>query len=157
MNFIFYYSIPLFFGIMPAEYFENLLCLTISLEKLYSKKITKSSLNLAEKLFKMFLIDVETLYGDHIMTSSIHELINLVQMTIQNGPLNITNCYPYEELNRKLTRMINGRDLIGDEFLLVSIISMSLERHTYVKVSFTKLLTIASFLRKCKALLLMDF
>ena len=43
--------------------------------------------------------------------------MHLVLCTRTLGPLNDNNCFPFEELNRKVTRFIKSQDLVGDEFL----------------------------------------
>ena len=51
------------------------------------------------------------------MLSGMHELLHLVKCTVEFGPLNNINGFPFEELNRKITRLIKGKDLIGEEFI----------------------------------------
>ncbi|RMZ95014.1 hypothetical protein BpHYR1_017555, partial [Brachionus plicatilis] len=129
MNFIFFYSVPLFYEIMPAEYFENFLYLLIGLEQLYSEKIIYRNLKKVDLFFKKFVQGLETLYNEHIMMSGVHELLHLVKSTEDSGPLNDASCFPFEELNRKFTSMINGKDLIGDEFIKLWNISQLIEIH----------------------------
>ena len=42
-----------------------------------------------------------------------HELLHLVDCTIEFGTLNSINCFQFEELNRKLLTFTHGFDLIG--------------------------------------------
>jgi hypothetical protein len=51
------------------------------------------------------------------MLSGVHELLHLVDCTIDFGPLNGINLFQYEEDNRKLIKYINGMDLIGEELI----------------------------------------
>ena len=44
MNFILFFSIPVFYDLMPIEYFQHLLLLIISLENLLCKKINRRNL-----------------------------------------------------------------------------------------------------------------
>lgn len=53
------------------------------------------------------------------MLSGMHELLHLVDCTLEFGPLNSTNCFQFEELNRKLMRFLHGNDLIGEELIKV--------------------------------------
>jgi len=53
------------------------------------------------------------------MLSGVHELLHLVQCTLDFGPLNNINSFQFEELNRKLIGLIYGNDLIGEEFIKV--------------------------------------
>jgi hypothetical protein len=55
------------------------------------------------------------LYPKSIMLSGVHEMLHLVDCTITFGPLNSINCFPFEELNRKIMSFTHGHDLIGEE------------------------------------------
>ena len=119
LSFILFYSLPLFYGIMPAEQFNNLKKLVCFLEFLLNRRIKASDLNKYQSLIESFVEELSSLYHPTIMLSGVHELLHLIEITKQFGPINLTNCFVYEELNRKLTRMINGKDLIGEEFIKI--------------------------------------
>ena len=117
MHFILHFAIPVFYGIMEEEYFKHLLLLIISMEQLLSKHIEIQNLKLIHHSLCNFVQDLEKYYDVHILKSASHELIHLVMCTEVLGPINQNNCYQFEELNRKVNRLIKGQDLIGDEFL----------------------------------------
>ncbi|RNA19287.1 hypothetical protein BpHYR1_038031 [Brachionus plicatilis] len=85
-------------------------------KQLYCKQIDRKALISVKELLRNLVINLEILYNSHIISSGIHELLHLVEMTVQSGPINNSSCYPFEELTRKLTTMIRGKDLMGDEF-----------------------------------------
>ncbi|CAF0831338.1 unnamed protein product [Brachionus calyciflorus] len=140
MNFILFYSIPVFYDIMGEKYFSNLILLIISLQVLYAKQIDRSKLESVKilKNLKKFVGDVKEIYDIHILTSSFHELLHLVDLTYQTGPINNTSCYPFEELNRKITRMINGKDLIADEFIKLWTVSQCISIYVNGFLEFLK-------------------
>ena len=117
LNFILFYSLYVFKDIMKIEYYENLKCLVISLEVLFSKLIKKSDLILEEKLLFKFLTELGILNSENIFTSSFHELVHVVDLTRRFGPLNITSCFQYEELNRKVLQFVKGKNKIAEEFI----------------------------------------
>ena len=117
LAFIIFYSIPVFYDIMPNNLFSNLKKLVIFLEFLLSKKISKSKLNLHQDLIESFLKELSILYKPTIMLSGIHEMVHFIEITKQFGPVNLINCFVYEELNRKLINLVKGKDLIGEEFI----------------------------------------
>ena len=125
-TFIVYYSLFVFRGIMKQEYLDHLTDLVVSLEILLSKNIIKSELGQVEILLKRFVKNMNVLYDASALTSGIHELLHLVDCTINFGPLNSTNCFQFEELNRKIMQLIKGRDLIGEEFFKLFTILQSL-------------------------------
>ena len=53
------------------------------------------------------------------MLSGVHELLHLTQCTVDFGPLNSTNCFQFEEMNRKLIGFLHGYDLIGEELIKI--------------------------------------
>ena len=126
MNFILYFSIPVFFRKIDSTLFHHLLKLIIPLEYLLSPKINKDKLNLIHNSLVEFVKEAGNIYDVHIHSSGMHELLHFVQCTSQFGPMNDLNCFPFEELNRVVTRKIKGQDLVGDEFLKVSGVSRKL-------------------------------
>jgi hypothetical protein len=48
------------------------------------------------------------------MLSGMHKLLHLADCTKIFGPMNVMSCFPFEEVNRKILRIISGNDLIGD-------------------------------------------
>ena len=117
LSFILYYSLPVFIKIMTTEYYDNLAKLVIFLEILLSPKIDLQQLKKSEVLIFNFVEELETLYPHSIMLSGVHELLHLVDCTLDFGPLNGINLFQFEEINRKLVRFIHGFDLIGEELI----------------------------------------
>lgn len=126
MNFILYFAIPLFYKTMKPVYFKHLLLFIIPIEYLLSKTIDRSKLPSIHSSLCNFVKNLENLYDPHILKSSAHELLHLVHCTEVIGPLNQTSCFPFEELNRKVKRLIKGADLIGDEFIKLLNVSKNL-------------------------------
>ncbi|CAF0936386.1 unnamed protein product [Brachionus calyciflorus] len=109
----------IFANIMPFNYFQNLKLLVISLEITFSKQISKSDLYKIKEVFRLYVSQLPTLYDNFIMKSGVHELLHLTDCTLQFGPLNNINCFQFEELNRKITRLIKGKNLLGEEFIKI--------------------------------------
>lgn len=126
MNFILFFSMPVFYNVMNEAYFKHLILLVISLERLLAKNIELNNLDLVHSNLSEFVENLSSLYDDHIMTSASHEILHLVKSTRELGPLNQVNCYPFEELNRKITRLIKSQDLVGDEFIKLWSVSRNL-------------------------------
>jgi len=126
INFILFYSLPIFINLMPVAHYEHLTKFVIALEILLSQNINRNSIAAADELLNGFVKDASGLYTPNIMKSGMHELLHLATCTIQIGPLNALSCFPFEELNRCLIRLIKGRDLMGEEFYKLFIIHQSL-------------------------------
>jgi hypothetical protein len=101
------------------EYITNLKKLIIALEILLERTIKKNILTGAQLMLEEFVIELENLFNKNILLSGVHELLHLFQCSLDFGPLNNINSFQFEELNRKLIGLINGNDLIGEEFIKV--------------------------------------
>jgi len=135
LNFLLFFSLPVFKETMTSKYFNHFLLLIISLEKLLSKKIKRIELNLINSMLIKFVVEADILYDKDICTSGFHELTHLVSCTFELGPMNDVCCFAFEELNRKITRSIKGHDLVGAEFLKLWSVSLifSLKINSYTE------------------------
>jgi hypothetical protein len=119
LAFIIYYSLPVLDQILPKEHFNNLEKLVVFVETLLDSDLSKKRLYDAKQVIQECVCEFEDLYGKEFMLSGSHELLHLVDETLDFGPLNLINCFQFEELNRKLTRFIHGFDLIGEELIKI--------------------------------------
>lgn len=129
-NFIIYYSLGVFHEIMESEYYQHLVILVIIMENIFKSCITQSDLNSVQELIVEFISKMEELYPERSLLSGVHELLHLVKCTKDFGPLNSCCCFPFEELNRKILRLINGHDLIGEEFIKLFMVAQTLSSYT---------------------------
>ena len=127
LSFLVYFSLPIFYDLMEPIFFINLTKLVVSFEFLLSRKILKSDLVHVKDLLNDFVMEVEQIYPPNIMLSGMHEILHIVDCTLNFGPLNNVCCFQYEEINRKIVNLINSFDLIGVEFLLNFSVLQSLE------------------------------
>ena len=117
LAFVIFYLLPVFNGFMPAIFYANITKLVVALEYLLNREQRVSVLDHIKQILKLFVQEAETLYPETIMVSGMHELVHLPDCSKFFGPLNLLNCFPFEEVNRKIVNLIFGKDLIGDEFL----------------------------------------
>jgi hypothetical protein len=81
------------------------------MEILLSPSISLDDLSKAELIIFDFVKEVSKLYPATILLSELHELLHLVDYC--------TNCFQFEEINRKLVRFLHGADLIGEELIKI--------------------------------------
>lgn len=65
-------------------------------------------MNAQEKLEK-FVELYERIYGLRFMTANVHALLHLAETVIQSGPLYVLSCFPFEDLNGKMTRLVHSK------------------------------------------------
>lgn len=104
---------------MRFDYYQSLKKLVVFIEIILSSEINVEYLTQAEKLITEFVEEVSELYPPTKMLSGMHEMLHLVDCTLDFGPLNCINCFQFEELNRKLMRFLHGHDLIGEELIKI--------------------------------------
>ena len=131
LNFLLYYSLPIFCGIMEPKYYLNLMKLVVSMELLLENKIKCENLPIIKNILISFVKEVEDIYPKAIMVSGMHEILHLVECTLIFGPLNCTNSFQFEELNRKVISLISGKDLMGDEFLKLFLVLQGLTFYSF--------------------------
>jgi hypothetical protein len=83
------------------------------------RSIDTTDLRTAQKIIQDFVFELPNIYSSSMLLSGVHELLHLVECTEQFGHLNSVNCFVFEELNRKATSFIHGKDLIGEEFIKI--------------------------------------
>jgi hypothetical protein len=130
LSFILYYALPVFRDLMPLPYYEHLKKLVLFVEIMLASKIKIDNLLKVENTIIEFVKEASTLYPVTIMLSGMHELIHLVDCTLDFGPLNSINCFQFEELNRKLMRFLHGHDLIGEELIKIASTAQMLSSFT---------------------------
>ena len=109
---------------------------------LMGKSILKSSLDIFKAMLNKFLFDLD----DHIFVSGIHELTHMIDSIIQFGNPNNLNLMQFEELNRTVTRSINGQDLVGDEYIRNVNVAKNLIFHINTSPEFSSRTSNKSFL-----------
>jgi hypothetical protein len=100
LSFLLYYSLPVLYGILEPEYLSNLMKLVLCMETLLSRKISRESLVIVRKILINFVKEAQEIYPADIMVSGMHEILHLVDCTLNFGPLNCINSFQFEELNR---------------------------------------------------------
>ncbi|XP_066583348.1 uncharacterized protein [Prorops nasuta] len=107
-NFFFFYSLPILEDILDSRYFNHFKLLVFSISLLMKSQITEENINISISKLKKFVKEYEQLYGKKFMTCNVHSLLHLPQCAIDFGPLWVTSCFPMEDINGKVKRLIHG-------------------------------------------------
>ncbi|XP_057334280.1 uncharacterized protein LOC130673325 [Microplitis mediator] len=107
-TFLLYYSLPLLHDLMDKNYFDHLKFLVLGVTLLHQESVSDHMITLASRLFTEFVGRYEDLYGLNHMTCNLHHLLHLPDVVKDLGPLWVTSCYPFENLNGLLKRLIHG-------------------------------------------------
>ena len=96
LAFILYYALPVFRNIMKIEQYLNCQKLVVFIEVILSPVVEVSKLKSIEVVINDFVKELAGLYSPKIMLSGVHELLHLIDCTIDYGPLNNINCFQFE-------------------------------------------------------------
>lgn len=94
---------------MSAVYYDHLTILVEAISLLNGSSISHSDILKADELLCKFVKDFENLYGLRHMSFNIHLLRHLGAVVRNLGPLWVTSCFGFEDLNGKLADLAFGK------------------------------------------------
>ena len=106
--FLLVYSLPILKRYMLDVYFHHHILLIYGISILNSTSISEDNLIDVEKILKEYVKRFEILYGKRHMTCNIHSILHLVEVVRHFGPLFVTSCSPFENLNGILKGFVHG-------------------------------------------------
>ncbi|KAJ8676775.1 hypothetical protein QAD02_012562 [Eretmocerus hayati] len=86
-NSLIYYSLPVLKGLLPEKYYQHLFLLVYGLSLCSKVNVNTDDMDKADRAFKKFVADTETLYGKKFMTFNLHLLLHIVRYVRYWGPL----------------------------------------------------------------------
>lgn len=106
--FLYYYSLPLLHDIMDSQFFNHHILLVHGLSLLNSSSISELDILEAQSVLTEYVARFEFLYGAKNMSSNIHLLLHLPDNVRKFGPLWVTSCMTFENLNGVLKSFVHG-------------------------------------------------
>ncbi|KAF4517459.1 hypothetical protein B566_EDAN004497 [Ephemera danica] len=103
-----FHSVPVLQGILLEPYFSHYGSLVAGCYILCQESISEEETEFADKLLRTFVEKFEDLYGLQFMTANFHTLIHLADTVRELGPLWVTFCFAFEDLNGRMTRLTHG-------------------------------------------------
>lgn len=116
-SFLFLYSLPCLYGILPDEYFQHYLLLVEAMFILLSASISVSELSRAKNLLRYFCVKIKPLYGARYESSNMHLLLHLVDKVKYIGPLWTTSLFYFEDSNGELRRHFRGTQGVASQII----------------------------------------
>lgn len=107
-NFILFFSIPLFDTVFDRATIKHWSLFVQGLYILLKQIITKRELEKANKYLHEFVSKTQDLYGTHVMTYNVHQLLHICDSVKHWGPLWSINQFPFENKNGVILSSING-------------------------------------------------
>ena len=116
-SFLLYYGIPSLYGILSTEYFEHYVLFSHAIFLLLKDSISEEDLNQAEKNLETFCKYFQALYPKRYYTLNVHNLLHLVYCVRALGPLYVFSCFPFEDKNGFLLKLIHGTQFIESQII----------------------------------------
>lgn len=107
-SWLFYYSIPCIRDLLDEPYFKHHTLLVLGISLLCQSSISLEELDVASRALDEYVRRFEVLYDRRNMTNNVHQLLHLAETVRQFGPLWTTSCFPFEDLNGRLKRLVHG-------------------------------------------------
>jgi len=107
-SFMFNLLLPLLKNFLEPEYYVHLAHFVCGIALLHSASISEEDRTLSSLYLNQFVSDYSTLYGSEHMTHNLHKLLHLERSVRLNGPLFLTTCFPFEDMNGRLSNFIHG-------------------------------------------------
>ena len=107
-NFFLYYSLPIMKDILQDIYYEHHKLVVTAIFLLSTNSVSLDEKNAAGKMIDKYVCDFEKLYGTIHMSPNVHNLRHLADTVDNLGPLWTLSCFPYEDMNGKLKKLVHS-------------------------------------------------
>ncbi|KAK3098757.1 hypothetical protein FSP39_022815, partial [Pinctada imbricata] len=116
-SFLLYYGVPVLNGIIPRQYLYHYLNLVNASHILLKYGSTKEEVDNAEKMLFRFCRDFSYFYDAKFMTLNVHQLLHMADSVRELGPLYSHSCFPFEDKNGFVLKLIRGTQNIDDQII----------------------------------------
>lgn len=95
-------------GILPSQFYEHFMVLSVASSILVSSELAKIHLKYASDLLKYFVEKAGQLYGSEFVIYNVHSLIHLADDVLTHGCLDRFSGFPFENYLQKLKRFVRS-------------------------------------------------
>ena len=106
--FLLIYSIPILSDLMKEKYLNHHKLLVFSIYLLSQPSVALESIEKASQMLNEYVLQYAHLYGDRHMSMNLHLLLHLPTIVKRFGPLWVTSCFSFENMNGILKSLIHG-------------------------------------------------
>ena len=93
---------------MPKQYFDHHKLLVHAIYLLNQESISNEMIDNANTYLKEYVCRFQVLYGEIHMSHNLHLLLHLLEMVKRFGPLWVTSCFPFENMNGVIKSLVHG-------------------------------------------------
>ncbi|XP_034241780.1 uncharacterized protein LOC117645631 [Thrips palmi] len=111
--FLVYYSVLVLKDLMDPQYYEHHCMLVSGLFLLSQDSVSNDDKRRASELLRTYVERFQDLYGLRWLSLNVHLLLHLHECVEDLGPLWVFSCFPWEDLNGKLIKLVHGTRYAG--------------------------------------------
>ena len=116
-SFLLYYGPVILCDILTDAYYSHFLLLSEAIYILLKDSISQSDVEYAENLLEEFVIIFPGLYESRYLTLNFHLLLHLPENVRQLGPIWGYSCFPYEDANGFLMKLVKGTQSVHSQLI----------------------------------------
>jgi hypothetical protein len=125
-SWLFYWSLPVLHGVLPAEYYIHYALLVVGCQLLCGVHVSKDGINHACHYFLKFYQTYELLYGIKATTMKLHILQRVPDVVERWGGLLAYSMFRYESLNGILKNFVHGTHFVDSQIASIVAIVRSI-------------------------------
>lgn len=103
-----FYSLPCLYGFLPRIFHAHLAQLSFSVFLLLKEVVLEQDTQEAEERLRIFVMQMENLYGHSSVTFNVHQLLHLSKSVRMFGPLRATSTFSFEDGNGRILRLVSA-------------------------------------------------
>lgn len=107
-SFLLYFGTIVLKHRLKKEFYLHFLLLSCAIKILVSPQICQVFNNLADGLLQKFVILYSSLYGDHLVSYNVHNLLHLPRFVKIHGSLDNFSCFKYENYLQEIKKSIKS-------------------------------------------------
>ena len=104
-------------GILNSIYYDHFLLLSQGIAILLNKSISNEDLEHSENVLEHFVSMSAALYEERFLTLNFHLLLHLTDNVRQIGPLWAYSCFPFENANGFILKLVRGTQSVENQIL----------------------------------------
>lgn len=117
LSFLLFYGLPTLYGILPNSYFTHYSLFVHAIYLLLKDSISEENLKEADNALLNFCKTFPILYGERYCTMNLHQLLHLTADVKDLGPLYTHSCFPFEDKNGFILKLIHGTQFIDSQII----------------------------------------
>lgn len=133
-SWLLYYSLVCLKGLISDSLLNHYALLVESIFILLQDSISETELDRCEKNLLLFVVQLQEMFGNSVMTFNIHSLLHLVKSVRMSGPLWTVSTFPFEGAIFYLKREITGPKGVYNQIAKRSLLRLTFS-YTYKKLA----------------------